>query len=141
MEISVVRQRLLEARETARRAAVNRRARRDEAQRAFDAWLADVAVPLAQQLAHVLRAEGLLFQVFTPSGSVRLMSERRAEDYVELLLDTSGDPPRVVGHSSQLRGSRLTESERVVGGGDPAALGEEDVLAFLLTELEPFLER
>jgi hypothetical protein len=33
------------------------------------------------------------------------------------------------------------ESEKPVAGGPPAALTEADVLAFVLAELEPFVER
>ncbi len=52
-------------------------------------------MPLFRQVANVLKAEGYQFTVFTPGGSVRLMSERNAEDYIELSLDTSGDEPLV----------------------------------------------
>ena len=48
-------------------------------------------MPLFRQVANILRADGYLFNVFTPSGSVRLMSDRAAEDFIELSLDTAGD--------------------------------------------------
>jgi hypothetical protein len=139
MEISVVRQRLNDTIERAKRRAAERRARGDEAGRAYDRFLDQIAVPLFRQIANVLRAESYLFTVFTPSGSVRLMSDRHAEDYIEIVLDTTGDAPSVVGHTSRSRGRRVEESERSIG--DPATMSEDDLLAFVLKELEPFVER
>ena len=75
MEVSVVRQRVLEAIERAKRAAAERRVVNDEAAREYEAFLEQLAVPLFRQVANVLRAEGYLFNVFTPGGSVRLMSD------------------------------------------------------------------
>jgi hypothetical protein len=139
MEVSVVRQRLNETIERAKRRAAERRARADDAGRAYDRFLEHTAVPLFRQVANALRADGHLFNVFTPSGSVRLMSDRHAEDFIEILLDTAGDHPYVVGHTSRGRGRRVDESERELG--DPATLGEEELIAFVLRELEPFVER
>jgi hypothetical protein len=139
MEISVVRQRLNETIERAKRRAAERRVSAAEAGRAYDRFLEHTAVPLFRQLVNVLRADGYQFSLFTPSGSVRLMSDRHAEDFIEVLLDTAGDHPFVVGHTSRSRGRRVDESERELG--DPATLGEEELLAFVLRELEPFVER
>jgi hypothetical protein len=139
MEISAIRQRLNETIERAKRRAAERRARADEAGRAYDRFLEHTAVPLFRQLVNVLRADGYQFSLFTPSGSVRLMSDRHAEDFIEVLLDTAGDHPFVVGHTSRSRGRRVDESERELG--HPATLGEEELLAFVLRELEPFVER
>ena len=139
MEIADVRKRVNQAVERAKRRAAERRARSDEATRAYDAFLEGTAVPLFRQLSNVLRAQGYMFTVFTPSGSVRLMSDRGGEDYIELTLDTTGPAPAVVGHSSRARGRRVVEAEHAIG--DPARLTEEDVLAFVLKELEPFVER
>ena len=75
----------------------------------------------------------------TRRQGVRLMSDRHAEDYVEIVLDTAGDVPAVVGHASHSRGRRVEEAERAIG--NPATLSEDDLLAFLLKELEPFVER
>jgi hypothetical protein len=139
MEISAIRKRINETIERAKRRAADRRARADEAGRAYDRFLETIAVPLFRQVANVLRADGHLFNVFTPSGSVRLMSDRHAEDFIEIFLETAGDHPFVLGHTSRSRGRRVDESERALG--DPATLTDEDVLAFLLKELEPFVER
>jgi hypothetical protein len=139
MEIADVRKRLLLTIERARQRAAERRARGDEAARAYSTFLETTAVPLFKQVANALRAEGHPFGLFTPSGSVRLMSDRTAEDFIELTLDTSGDTPQVVGHTSRSRGRRVMESERALG--DPAALTERDVLEFLMNELEGFVDR
>ena len=142
MEISDVKKRVFETIERAKRTAAERRTRADEASREFDAFLNQIAVPLFRQIASVLKAEGRMFTVFTPGGSVRLMSDRSGDDYIELALDT-GDPyPQVIGHASRGRGRRVTESETPLGrGGAVRDLTEEDVLAFVMKELEPLVER
>ena len=139
MEISDVRKQLHATIERAKKQAADRRVRGDEATRAFELFLSNIAVPLFRQVANVLRSDGYLFNVFTPSGSVRLTADRVAEDFIELTLDTTGDAPQVMGHSSHIRGRRVVESERAIG--DPATLTEDDVLGYLLKELEAFVER
>jgi hypothetical protein len=139
METSEVRKRLNHTIERAKKNAAERRARSDEAGRVFEIFLSSTAVPLFRQVANILKSDAYHFTVFTPSGSVRLMSDRTAEDFIELFLDTSGDLPQVIGHSSHSRGRRVLESERAIGA--PGDLSEEEVLAFLLRELEQFVER
>jgi hypothetical protein len=80
--------------------------------------------------------------VFTPAGSVRLASERSHEEYIELALDDSIDPPVVMGRTSRGRGRRMISSERPVR--DRAAIADltdEDVLSFLLHEITLFVDR
>jgi hypothetical protein len=139
MEISHVRQRILATIERARQRDAERRARTDEAARAYSTFLDTIAVPIFRQVANVLRAEGYLFGVFTPSGSVTLVSDRSAQDSIGIALDTTGDEPLVVGRTSRSRGGRVIESERPVG--DPAALTEVDLLDFLMRELEGLVSR
>ncbi|OFW13637.1 MAG: hypothetical protein A3F69_04860 [Acidobacteria bacterium RIFCSPLOWO2_12_FULL_66_10] len=139
MEVSDVRKRLLTTIERAKRQAAERRARNDEATRAFDRVLNNVAIPLFRQVAGVLRPEQHLFTVFTPSASVRLSSDRSAEDFVELFLDTTGSTPSVIGHTSRNRGRRVIESEQVIGA--PDTLTEAEVLEFLLKAIEAFVDR
>ena len=142
MEISDVRKRVLETIERARRNVADRRARIDEAGREYEVFLQQIAVPVFRQVANVLRAENYLFKVFMPSGSVRLMSDRAAEDYIELILDTTDDPPRVTGRASRSRGRRVLETERPIGAPGPVRdLTEDDVLRFVMQELERFVER
>lgn len=141
MEISDVRKRVRGTIDRARQRAADRRKLHDEAARAFESFLSGVAVPLFKQLANVLKIEGYPFTVFTPSGAVRLMSDRSADDFVEVALDTSTDAPRVVAHVSRSRGRRVIDDEQRVGSGDPASIGEEDLLAVMLEVLEAFVEK
>ncbi len=124
----------------AKRRAAERRTVNDRAGVAFASFLSLIAVPLLRQIANVLRTEGYLFTVYTPSGSVRLASDKSAEDFIEISLDTAGDAPRVVARISS-RGRRVVDAERTIGAGDPGSIGEDELFAFLLRELEPFVER
>ena len=139
MEVSDVRKRVIHAIEQSRRQDAERRVRSDEATRAYDRLLTGVIVPLFRQVAGVLRAEKHLVTVSTPSGSVRLSSDRSAEDFVEVFLDTTGDKPGVIGHTSRNRGRGVSESEEVVGA--PGELTEDDVLQFLLKAVTAFVAR
>ena len=141
METSVVRKRVSETIEKAKRQAGDRRARADEAARAYAEFLDTVAVPLFKQIANVLKVSGYPFTVFTPSGGVRLMSDRNTEDYIELSLDTSGEQPMVLGKSSRSRGRRVVEHEQAVAEHTVAHLTEDHVLQYVLRELEPLVER
>ena len=139
MEISVVRKRLTETIERAKKQAAERRGRSDQAAGDFELFLQKVAIPLVRQLANALKADGYAFTVFTPSDSVRLMSDRSAADYIELTLDTAENPPCVVGQVSRTRGRRVIDAEHAVGA--PQAITEAQLLDFLLKELEAFVER
>ena len=101
MEVSVVRQRVRELLDRSKRPAEDRRAARrvqmDAATREYEAFLERVAVPLFKQIANVLKVEGYTFTVFTPGGSVRLMGERSNDDYIEVMLDTNGAAPKLLG--------------------------------------------
>ena len=141
METSVLRKRLTETIEAARRTAAERRARSEAASRDYSQFLDTVAELLFRQVANILKASGYSFTVFTPSGSVRLMSDKASEDYIELSLDTSADEPMVMGKSSRARGRRVVESERAIAEYSVANLTEDHVLNYVLKELEPFVER
>ena len=141
METAEVRKRVYQTIERARRGAADRRARNDDATRAFDEFLERTAVPLFKQIANVLKIEGYSFTVFTPAGSVRLMSDKSGDDFIELALDTSDSEPRIMAHVSKSRGRRVVDEEQAVGSGRPGSVTEEDLLAFVLKALEPFVER
>jgi hypothetical protein len=141
METSILRKRINDTIEAARRSAAERRTRSDEASRVYAAFLDTVATPLFKQVANILRASGYTFTVFTPSGSVRLMSDRNADDYSELTLDTTSEQPMVLGRTSRARGRRVIETEQPIAELAVAALTEEHVAQYLLRELEPFVER
>ena len=141
METSEVRQRVQQAIDRAKRSAADRRALSDEAAREFDVFLDRLAVPLFRQVANVLKAASYNFTVFTPGGSVRLMSDKAAQDFIELTLDSTGSRPIVMGRTSRGRGRRVVESERPVGDGPVREITEDGLLNFLLEELGPFVER
>lgn len=142
VEISTVRNQLARATEAARLRNQRRRELTAEAERGFQLFLDKVATPVTKMVANVLKSEGHHFMAFTPGGGVRLASETSRDDYIEFALDTMAEPPQVVGRISQTRGSRTLSDERPVKAGTaPEAITEEEVLAFLLNALEPWLER
>jgi hypothetical protein len=142
IETSELRRRLRTAIDQARTNAAARRARSDAAARDYEQFLTTVAIPVVQQFANVLSAEGRHFNVETPAGSVRLTSAAGGDDHIEILLDTSEDPPEVIGRTSRGRGRRVIATERPVRERTAVAeLNEEDVLAFLLAEIVPFVAR
>ena len=142
MDIGQLRKSLIRAIETARQDAAARRTRADEAARHYDAFLEHTAVPVFRAMASALKGEGLLFDVMTPSGGVRLVPERAREDGIELSLDTSTDPPQPLVTVMRSRGSRVVRHERPVAGATAtSALTDQDVAAMLLEELRPWFER
>ncbi len=142
MEIPDIRRRLRQALEQARKESAERHARADLAATAYEAFLRDIATPVFRMFANVTKAEGHGFAIFTPAGGVRLASERHAEDFMEIWLDTSVDPPEVGTRVSRLRGGDLTTREGVLRAGAPInALTDEDVFAFLLANIGALVER
>ena len=142
LDVAEVRRRLVQKIESARQDAAARRQAADQATADYGPFLENVATPVFRHLVMALRAEGHTFRLFTPAGSVRLASERSADDFVELALDTTRQPIEVVGRVSHGRGSRLITDERPIREGAAVAdLTEEDVLRFLLASITPFVER
>jgi hypothetical protein len=140
MDVSEVRRRVRAAIEGAKRDAAGRRERSDAASHAYQEFLTGQAVPMFHQLASALVGEGHRFKVHTPAGSVRLASERAPDDFIELTLDTSVDPPVVLGRTSHSRGRRAVTSERPVREGTLVSdLGGSDVLDYVLAEIGAFL--
>lgn len=142
MEVSEVRRQLKHAIDRAKVRAQRKRSDAAEAERAYATFLEGVATPTIRMLANALKAEGYPFTVSTPSGGLRLAADRGRDDYIELTLNGSGDRPIVVGRVRHTRGSRTLEDERPIkAGAAPQDLTEDDVLAFLVEALEPWLER
>jgi hypothetical protein len=142
VEVSDVRRQLRHAIDRAKARAQQKRQHAADAERAYAVFLEDVATPTTRQVANVLKAEGYLFTLSTPSGGLRLASDRGRDDYVEFALDGSGEVPTVVGRIRRTRGSRTLEDERPIkAGAAPQDLSDADVLAFLVEALEPWLER
>jgi len=142
MEVSDVRRRLRSAIDDAKKRSVERRTRVDDARRAWERLLPEVAVPTFHTMAGALTAEGHRFKVFTPGEAVRLSLERSAEEFVELSLDTERDEPALLLRSTRGRGRRIVSNERIVReGAQIAGVTQEDLVASLLEELIPFIER
>ena len=142
MEVSDVRKRVKATLERAKQAAADRRAAADEAASEYQVFLDRVAIPIFRQLANILRAEKHPFSINTPGGSVRPISDRSGGDYVELVLETEGSRPHVLVRANRGRGRRVIESETALSPeGRIRDLTEEDVLAAVLKELEPMVER
>lgn len=128
--------------EQARKDSAERRARADLAATSYDTFLRDVATPVFRMFANVAKAEGHGFAVFTPAGGVRLASERHADDFMEIWLDTTLDPPQVSTRVNRVRGRDLTTREEPLRAGAPiGGLTDEDVFAFLLANIGPLVER
>jgi len=140
MEIPDIRRRVRAAIDQARRDAGARRERSDAAARAYEEFLTTRAVPAFNLVAAALAGEGHRFKVSTPAESVRLSSENAPENYIELVLDPTDDPPAVLGRSNVGRGRRAITRERSLRK-DIASLTQEDVVEFVLGEIAPFVER
>jgi hypothetical protein len=143
MDVSELRKKILRALDDARQDAATRRQAVDEAGRAYDTFLGEIAGPVMRQAASVLKAEGHVFAVETPADSVRIVSAGSPETFIELTLDTSGSVPVVLGRVSVARGKRgLIVTERPIATDKPVvALTDEDLSAFLVTEIPKLIVR
>jgi hypothetical protein len=139
-DVALIRKRLRTEIEQARRSAAERRERAKAATRTYETLLETVAVPSFRQLATVLRAEGILFEVQTPSGGVRLVSDRNRDDLIELEFDDTQDPPQVMLSSTRNWGSRIVRNERAIKPRTPIdQITEDDLFERLFEELRPWL--
>jgi hypothetical protein len=141
MELSDVRKRVRLQIDQARRRASAHRDEADRAGAAFEALLPQV-VASWKQVANILKAEGYAFTVHTPAGLVRLASDRAADDFIEVTLETARRPVAVVTRTRFARGRHVVERESIVAEGAAVErLDEERLLDVLLQELDPFVER
>jgi hypothetical protein len=143
VDVSDLRKRILRALEDARKDAGARRAASDQAAAAYEQFLTAVAMPLFRQAATVLRAEGHPFSANTPAGSVRLVSDQHAVDFLEFELDTSRPQAQVIGRTSFSQGRRgITVDERPIAPGKAIEeLTEDDVSRFLVSEIRRLVTR
>jgi hypothetical protein len=143
LDAGEIRKRLRQTIEAAKREAAARRAALASEQEAFDAFLERHAVPVLRQVASALKAEGHVFQVLTPAGTVRLQSDRERDDYLEIALDGTRGTPTVIGRSSYVRGSQLQTAEQKIGDRSAIVsdLTDEDVFEWVLRVILPFVER
>jgi len=139
-DVGLVRKRIRAEIDKVRRDQADRRGRVAEATAAYDNFLQNAAIPVFRMFANILKAEGLNFEVMTPSGGVRLQSERHRDEAIEMELDTTADPPQPLVTVTRARGSRIVQSERTIKGSNPLAqLTEDDVVEMLLDEMRPWL--
>lgn len=139
-DVALVRKRLRQAIDIAKRDAVGRRERADTARQTFEIFLEGTATPVFRTVANALRGEGIPFEVMTPTDAVRLAPERNRDEGIVLELDATTDPPIAMISVTKGRGSRMTRNERPVKDG--AALNEiteEDLTTLLLDELKPWI--
>jgi len=142
VDVTEVRRRLVHTIEAVRRDTAARRVAVDRASAEYETFVSQVAAPVFKHFAQALRAQGLLFQLQTPAGVLRLTSERSADDFVEITLDVNRTPPAAVGQVSYRRGSRMQGTDQPIHADKPIdRLTEEDVLEFLLRAIVPFIER
>lgn len=139
-DVALVRKRVKTAIDQARRDQAERRERVAEVTKAYDVFLEAAAIPVFRMFANILKSENLNFEVMTPSGGVRLQSERHRDDAIEMELDATADPPQPLVTIRRVRGSRVIQSERSIKGSNPLVhLTEDDVVEMLLEELRPWL--
>jgi hypothetical protein len=140
IDAGILRKRLKTQIDGARRAAAARRERTNAATREYDEFLEARAVPAFRAMANVLRAEGIPFEVMTPSGGVRLVADKSRDDVIEMELDTTLDPPQPMLITVQGRGSRILRTERLVKEGSPISdISAQDVVDLLLDQITPWL--
>jgi hypothetical protein len=140
MDVANLRKRLKSEMDQARRGAAERRERTKTATRAYEQFLTDIAIPGFRQMANVLRAEGIPFEVQTPGNGVRLVFDRNRDDVIGLELDETQDPPQVLFSSTRTWGGRVMQSERPLKERTAIdRLTTEDVLERLFEELRPWL--
>jgi hypothetical protein len=140
MDVAIIRKRLKTEIEQARRSSAERRERAKTTTRAYEEFLTNIAIPAFRQMATVLRAEGIPFEVQTPSNGVRLVPDRGRDEGISLDLDVTQDPPQLMLSSTRIWGSRVLQSERAVK--ERTALErvtEDDLFDRLFEEVRPWL--
>lgn len=149
MDVSDLRKRILRAldearQETAARSdAALRRAEKDEAKLAYDQFLQRIAVPLLRQAQDILKAEGELFTVHTPADRAKFVSDASPETFVEFMLDLRGQRGQVIGRLSVSKHGHggVVEERPLAPGKTVAAVTEDDVAAYLVTEIPKLVAR
>ena len=143
MDIGELRRRVGRELDAAKREAGERRVGVDAARTSYLAFMSQVAAPLAKQLVTVLRADGHQFSSFTPPESIRVVSDRAPEDFIEIDFDATTNPPNVIGRTSLTRGGKgVLVDERPLCPGKPIdEITDDDVVMFLLPEIRRLILR
>jgi hypothetical protein len=142
MELVQIRRRVQVRLADIKRAAVERREKAAAAERAYGAFLAQVATPTFNAVAQSLSAEGYPYRVTTPGGAVRMSSDRSNRTYLEIRLDTAGAAPQLIAEIGRERGSRILADERPVCEGIAIeTITDEHLLAAILDAMAELIER
>lgn len=142
METADVRKRVKDALERVKRQHAERRVQNAQASAAFEVFLQRSAVPVFQQVAGALKAEGYLYVVNTPAGSVQLVSEKSGGDFIDLRLDTGGVRAQVVLRVERARGREHVSEERPLKAGTLVEnLTEQDVLDGVIEAIVTLIDR
>ncbi len=142
METSDVRRRIKDSLDRARTRAAEHRTTNAKAEAAFEVFLQRSVVPVFQQVAGALKAEGYPYAVNTPAGSVRLVSEKSSSDFIDLRLDTSGQRPQVLVAVERSKGrERVSEEQPLKPGALIENLTEQDVLDAVARAIEMLIDR
>ena len=139
-ELADLRRRVRQAIQDAKQQAAARRTARDEAGAAWATAVAEIVEPAATNVAAALTGEAMPFRLETPRGTIRLVSERSADDYMEIVLDDSDerDASEVIGRTVKARGRQsVTVIEELLG--PPSQLSEDRVIAFFMKAIAPFV--
>ena len=142
MDVSDLRKRIIRALDDARKDASSRRIVVDEAAKAYETFLSEIAAPIMRQAALVLKAENHPFTVQTPAGTVRLVSDSAAQTFIECALDTSGTQAVVIGRVSLARGRQgHVIEERPIAEKPIGDVTEADLSTFLVAEIPKLIVR
>jgi hypothetical protein len=142
LEIDQIRRRVQARLADVKRAAAVRRGKVSDAEREYEAFLAEVATPTVRAVAQSLSAEGYPYSVSTPGGLLRMTSDRSSRTYIEIRLDTNGPEPQVIAEVARQRGSRVLADERPIAPGTPiGAIGDAQLLESLLDAMADLIER
>ncbi len=142
LESGYVRKQVLHMLQDAKRLATERRVLAADADCDGTKILNLVVAPVFKAVATALKTEGYKFRVVTPVGVVRLVSEASSDEFIEISLDVTREPPALIGGVSRRWGRRLLVDEIVIREfPETADFSEQEVLDFLLKQVVPFVER
>jgi len=143
MDVSELRQKILRAIDEGRPDEhARRRAEVDTAKAAYERFLENVAVPLFKQAQSILKAEARSFTVYAPADGVKLVSDASPMTFLEFLLDTSSEQPRVLGRVSRARPRGVMVEEQPLASGKAIdQLTDDDVAGFFVTEIPKLVKK
>ena len=142
LETGYIRKQVLHKIYEAKRIAVERRSLAADAGRDGAKVLDLIVAPVFKAVVAILKTEGYKFRVLTPPGVVRLVSEASSDEFIEVSLDVTREPPALIGCVSRQWGRRVLVDDIVIRKfPDIAKFSEQEALTFLLERVVPFVER